>query len=231
MKRLIPILKLIIMLLIVVGLPLYLYLAYPEFLQQFRTMESVNEFLARYETVGIFVYVGLQIVQILVSVLPGQVIQFAGGYAFGFWIGYLLAMIGIGLGTSLSFYLARILGRDAMHVIFGEERITKFVNLLNSKRAFAIILVLFIIPGIPKDLITYAAGVSEFRFRTFLILSMAGRTPALMISVMMGSMLHRGSYFGMIMLGIGAVAAFIFCIVNRHHLTEYTDRIYKRLTK
>jgi uncharacterized membrane protein YdjX (TVP38/TMEM64 family) len=219
------------MLALIIGVPLHIYFNYPELIEQFRTMESTNDFLARYEGVGILVYVGLQIIQVLVSIIPGQVVQFAGGYAYGFWLGYLFAIIGIGIGTILSFYLARFLGKDAMHIIFGKERITKFINQLNSKKAFAIILILFIIPGIPKDLIVYAAGVSEFRFKIFLILSMTGRTPALMITVMMGSMLHKGSYFGMIMLGIGAVLAFIFCFFNRQHLTEYTDSIYKRLTK
>lgn len=219
------------MLAFIIGVPLYIYLEYPELIGQFRTMESTNDFLARYEGIGIFIYVGLQIIQVLVSIIPGQVVQFAGGYAYGFWLGYLLAILGIGVGTVLSFYLARFLGRDAMHVIFGKERITKFINQLNSKKAFAVILILFVIPGIPKDLIVYAAGVSEFRFRIFFILSLTGRTPALMITIMMGSMLHKGSYFGMIMLGIGAVLAFIFCFLNRHHLTEYTDFIYRKLTK
>ena len=87
----------------------------------------------------------------------------------------------------ITFYLARLLGKDAMHLIFGEERIGKFIHHLNSKRAFAIILVLFLIPGFPKDLITYAAGVSEVKMKPFLLLSLVGRTPAMMGTVMMGS--------------------------------------------
>lgn len=219
------------MLAIVIGIPIYIYLEYPEFIDQFRTMEGVNSFLARYKTIGVFVLIGLQVIQILLSVIPGQFIQFAAGYAYGFWFGYILAMIGIAIGTLITFYMARLLGKDAMHVIFGEARITKFVNQLNSKKAFAIILVLFLIPGLPKDLVTYAAGVSEFRFKPFLILSLAGRTPALMGTIMMGSMLHKGSYFGLIVLGIGAIVAFFICFIKRQQLTAYADYIYNKLMK
>lgn len=219
------------MLAIVIGIPIYIYLECPEFIDQFRTMEGVNSFLARYKTIGVFVLIGLQVIQILLSVIPGQFIQFAAGYAYGFWFGYILAMIGIAIGTLITFYMARLLGKDAMHVIFGEARITKFVNQLNSKKAFAIILVLFLIPGLPKDLVTYAAGVSEFRFKPFLILSLAGRTPALMGTIMMGSMLHKGSYFGLIVLGIGAIVAFFICFIKRQQLTAYADYIYNKLMK
>lgn len=231
MKKMMPLFKLTIMCLFVIGVPVFLYLVYPEFIEQFRTVESVNEFLVRYEVQGIFVYAGIQILQVLISVIPGQLIQFGGGYAFGFWPGYLLAVLGIGVGTVLTFYLARFLGRDAMHVIFGEKRITKFIDHLNSKRAFAIIFVIYVIPGIPKDLLTYAAGVSEFRLRTLLILSLTGRTPAMMITIMMGSMLRDNSYVGMLIMGVLSILFFVFCIINRHHLTEYADRIYKRLNR
>ncbi|MGI6727788.1 MAG: TVP38/TMEM64 family protein [Anaerovoracaceae bacterium] len=231
MRKFLSIFKLMIMLAIVIGIPIYIYLEYPEFIDQFRTMEGVNSFLARYKTIGVFVLIGLQVIQILLSVIPGQFIQFAAGYAYGFWFGYILAMIGIAIGTLITFYMARLLGKDAMHVIFGEARITKFVNQLNSKKAFAIILVLFLIPGLPKDLVTYAAGVSEFRFKPFLILSLAGRTPALMGTIMMGSMLHKGSYFGLIVLGIGAIVAFFICFIKRHQLTAYADYIYNKLMK
>lgn len=232
MSRLVlAILKLVLFLGIVVFLPIYFTLTYPALLDQFRTMEGVNQFLDQYKTISIFVYIGLQISQIMVSVIPGQFIQFAGGYAYSFWFGYLYSIIGIGLGTALSFYLSRILGRDAMHLLFGEARITKFVHQLNSKKAFSILFVLFLIPGLPKDLITYAAGVSEFRFLPYLILSLIGRTPALMGTIMMGSMLNKGSYFGLITLSLLAIILCIILFLKRHQLTTLVDRIYIRYLK
>lgn len=230
MRKLISVIKLLILLIIIIGLPIYIYFEYPELIDRFRTMENVNEFLARYKTASIIVYIGLQISQIIVSVIPGQIIQFAGGYAYGFWLGYLLTMIGIAIGTVITFYLARILGRDAVHVLLGEERITKFVRQLNSKRAFAILIVLFLIPGIPKDLIAYAAGISGFRIMRFLLLSLTARTPALMGTIMMGSMLYNGSYFGLIALAAVAVILFIVCIIKRHQLTLYANKIYDKFT-
>lgn len=230
MKRLRPILKLILLLAIVFGPLAYVYFVSPHIIDQFRTTEGVNDFLLQYKTASIFVYLGLQFAQIVISVIPGQFIQFAGGYAYGFWLGYLLSIAGIALGTATAFYLAKILGRDAVHVLFGEERVTRFVHQLNSKRAFAILFALFLIPGLPKDLVTYAAGVSEFPFRAFFVLSLAGRTPALMGTLILGSMLQNESYVGMVVLSAIAVVLFIVLILRRHWLTSYIDRIYVRLS-
>lgn len=230
-RNLLSIAKLLLLLGILAGIPLYVYFYMPEFWAQFKTMEGVHSFLERYKTGSIFVYVGLQILQLIVAFIPGQFIQFAGGYAYSFWPGYFLSIIGTAIGTSLAFTIARLLGRDAIHVIFGEERISKFVNQLNSKRAFVIILILFIIPGFPKDLVTYAAGVSAIKLKPFLLLSLVGRTPAMMGTLMMGSMTRKGSYVGVIILAAIAVILFVLCIIKRKDLMKYMDRVYERLTK
>lgn len=231
LKMVLSIVKLMLLLCLIIGIPALVYFLFPETIQQFKTMEGVNAFLAQYKTISVFVYIGLQILQVIVSVIPGQILQFAAGYAYAFWFGFLYSIIGVGLGTTATFCLARVLGKDAMHVIFGEEKISKFVELLNSKKAYMILFVLFVIPGFPKDLVTYAAGVSEVKLKPFLILSLVGRTPAMMATIMMGSMFHNGSYFGLIVLGILAVLSFILGFLYRQKLIQYVDIIYLKLVK
>lgn len=225
-KAFISIIKLLILVIIIIGIPTLIYFMFPDFIKQFKSMESVNEFLSQYETASIFIYIGLQIFQIVVSVIPGQILQFSAGYAYTFWFGYFYSMIGITIGTIVTFKLARILGTDAMHTIFGEERISKFVNMLNSKKAYVIIFILYLIPGFPKDLITYAAGVSCIKLRPFLIIALVGRTPSLMATIMMGSMFRNGSYFGLIILSIIVAILFILAFLKRHELMKFADKAY-----
>ena len=230
-KKWLSILKLLVLLIVVVGIPVYIYFKYPDFFEQFQSMESVNAFLEQYHAESFFVYYGLQIIQILLPVIPGQFIQFAGGYLYSFWPAYLVAIAGAATGTTLSFCLARLLGKDAIHLIFGEERINRFVEKLNSKKAFVIILVLFLFPGFPKDFVSYAAGISEIKLKSFLMVSLIGRTPAMMGTIMMGSMLRTGSYVGLIILGVITVILFIWCIWKRNVFLEYVDRLYEKFVK
>jgi uncharacterized membrane protein YdjX (TVP38/TMEM64 family) len=229
MKTVLSVLKLLILIGITIGLPAYVLVTHPEMIESFKSVDGVNAFLAEYETASIFAYIGMQIIQIVISVIPGQFIPIAGGYAYGFWFGYFFSIIGIAAGTAVAFGLARVLGRDALHLLFGEEKVTKFINHLNSKRAFAVLVVLYAIPGLPKDIVTYAAGVSEFGFKPFMILSLIARTPALMCTVMIGSMLNKGSYLGIIILGVSAILLCVILFIKREQLIHYVDTLYQKL--
>jgi uncharacterized membrane protein YdjX (TVP38/TMEM64 family) len=229
-KTVVSLLKLLILFGIVIGLPIYVYFAYPELIDRFKSLQEINKMLIQYKTASIFIYIGLQIFQIVISVLPGQALQFAAGYAYHFWFGLLYSIIGISIGTIITFYLARLLGKDALYVIFGEERFARFVHTLHTKRSYIVLFVIFLIPGIPKDLFTYAAGVSEIRIVPFLLLSLIGRTPAMIGSIMMGNMFYNGSYIGLIILGVIAVILFVAGLLKRDKLMKWTDHAYSRMT-
>lgn len=228
-RTIVSVLKLLILFGIVIGVPVYVYFTCPELVDRFKSLDEINKLLKQYKTASIFIYIGLQVFQIIVSILPGQALQFAAGYAYSFWFGFLYSIVGVALGTVITFYLARLLGKDALQVIFGEEKFTRFVHTLNRKRSFVVLFVIFLIPGIPKDLFTYAAGVSEIRMIPFLLLSLIGRTPAMIGSIMMGSMFHNGSYFGLIILGTAAVILCIAGILRRDKLLKWADHFYNKM--
>ncbi len=232
-KRALTIVKFAVLIFIIIGIPLLIYLSNPGIIDHFKSLDSVNAMLDQYKAGSVFVYIGVQIFQIVVSIIPGQAIQFAAGYAFNFWLAYLFSIIGIGLGTLLTFYIAKFLGTDFVHMVFGEERIQRYVHRLNSKKAVIIIFILFLIPGVPKDMITYAAGVSEMRFLPFLVINLVGRTPALMGTILMGTFFRSNSYVGLyIMIGV-AVVLFILGIIFKNKLIRQLDMLYSKahLTK
>ena len=223
------ILKFLLFLIVLIGVPLYIFYNQRDLLQTFDSLESVNAFLAEYRSASAFVYVGIQVLQIAIFIIPGQAIQLAGGYVFGFWIGFALTFGGIFLGTVFTFYLARLLGKDAVHLIIGEEKTKKTIDRLNSKKALFIIFLIYLVPGIPKDAVTYVAGVSDIDVRPFVILSMLGRLPAMAGGVMIGSMLHTGSYLGVVFLSLFFVAAFIAGIVFREKILGKKEIIYEKV--
>ena len=127
--------------------------------------------------------------------------------------------------------MARALGRDALHLFFDEKKIAHFVEKLNSKRALIVVFVIYLIPGLPKDLITYAAGVSEIKLKPFLVLSLVGRTPGMLCSIVIGNLFNNGSYIGILVLSIVVVIACIWGVRHHEKLTELIDKGYQRLVK
>ena len=143
----------------------------------------------------------------------------------------LYAMIGAVLGTGLSFLLAKLLGRDFLHIFFGEEKMSYYIERLNSKQAYAIVFFLYLIPGIPKDMVSYAAGASEMRFKPFILLSAVGRLPGMVGCLLIGSMVESGNYVGVGVLLAIAVIACILCIVFRKRINVFLDKIYNKISK
>ena len=229
-KVIISILKILLLAAIIAGIPLYIFFFQKEWLSQFENFDDVVSYLQSYKWESVPIYILLQIIQIVISVIPGQVFQLAAGYLYTFFPALLLALTGAFLGTAISFYRAKLLGRDFVHMFFGKEKTHDYVQKLNSKRAYMIVFLIYLIPGIPKDVVSYAAGVSEMKFKPFILLSLTGRLPGMMGSIMIGSMWHKQEYFGMIILGAIAVIAFILCIVFRKKINAVLDKAYDKIS-
>lgn len=223
------ILKFALLLFIIIGIPLYFYFFKMDFIQQFSSLEQVNAFFREYRGHSALACLAAQIIQIIICFIPGQWIQLASGYAFGFWLGLLISLIGAAIGSVITYYLAKILGQDAMYLVFGEEKIHSFVQKLNSKKAILMVFAFYLIPGVPKDFVAYAAGISNMKLKPFLIVSMIGRTPGMIGSLLIGKQLEVGAYTAAIIIAIVAILLFVLGIVFRNKLTDLLDQIYERL--
>lgn len=230
-KKVMAIAKLLLLLIIVVAIPLYIYFFHRDIIQNFNSLEEVESFFMQYRHQSMLIYFGLQILQIVICILPGQTMQFAAGFLFHFWIGLAIAATGAFIGTIIAYYLARILGRDAMHMIFGEEKINDMLQKINSKKGVAIVFLIYLIPGIPKDLCTYAAGLSEMKLKPFLILSMIGRSPGMIGSLLMGQQVNIGGYTSAAIIAACFIVMFIVGILFRKQVTNFLDGLYVKLQK
>ena len=206
-KKAIAVLKLILLVFIVAGIPAFLYLKYGSGIFSKDTASTFAEYLRQNSRIAFLLIIGLQVIQVVVCILPGQPIQFAASYMFGVGVGFLLSVIGAVIGTTISFCLAKVLGSEAMHLFFGEEKVKEYQRRLNSGKGLLIAFLIYLIPGVPKDLVSYAAGISEMRFRPFLLAATIGRSPAMLGSLLIGHFFGKQNYNAMII--ITAVIVFL----------------------
>ena len=223
--------KLALLVVILIGIPLYIYFFQHDLIDTFSSEENVKAIFQEYKVQSVFVYIGAQILQIIICIIPGQWLQFAAGYLYGFWLGYLYSLIGAALGSVMTYYLAKLLGHDAMHLIFGEEKIKNTLKKLNTKKSIIIVFIIFLIPGVPKDLCNYAAGLSVMKLKPFLVVSLIGRTPGMMGSLIIGRQIETGGYTSAIVVAVIAVILCALGIIFRKHLTVFLDRAYDKLMK
>lgn len=134
-------------------------------------------------------YAGMMALQILVAFIPGEPLEIAAGYAFGFWEGTLWCMAGAVAGSVLVFGFVRKLGVGAVETFFPREKIDGLWFFRDPKGLTRIAFVLFLIPGTPKDLMTYCAGLTRMRLRDWLLVCSVARIPSVVTSTLGGDAL------------------------------------------
>ena len=92
------------------------------------------------------------------------------------------------------FALVRVFGMKLVRVFFSQEKIDSLKILKNPKRLFILTAVLMILPGTPKDLLTYCAGLTNIPFGAWMLISSLGRIPSIITSTWGGHAVSEGRY-------------------------------------
>lgn len=183
-----------------------------------KEMSNPDEFrslILSYGPYSVFVFMFFQIIQVIIAAIPGEVVQIAGGYIFGTFFGTLYSSLGILIGASIVFFLARLLGFPLVKAFVPESKIEKFNFIINSDRSEIAMFVLFLIPGIPKDLLVYIAGLTPIKPLRFFTIFVVGRFPALLASSYVGANLHQKNYTGVIIVSVIACVLFVVGLLKK----------------
>ncbi len=168
------------------GVPLVRFASEPE---KFRQWVNTNGVWSR------FAYVGMVILQVIIAVLPGEPFEIAAGYAFGAVEGTALCIISSTLGSVIVFLLVRRFGHRLVEVFFSEEKLRSIRFLKTTPKRDFIFFIIFMIPGTPKDLLCYFAGLTDIKFTVWLLICSLGRLPAIITSTVGGDALGTSNYW------------------------------------
>lgn len=227
-KKILALSKLILLVIIVAGIPAFLYIKYGAVIFSNDSAKRVVAYLRANSSIAALLIICIQIIQVVICFLPGQPVQFAASYMFGVAKGFALSVIGAVIGTVISFYLAKLLGSDAVNIFFDEDKVHDYKEKLNTGRGLLIAFLIYLIPGIPKDLVSYAAGISDMRFRPFLLVATAGRIPGMLGSLLLGHFFGRQDYRAMIITAVTVAVILLICYIKRDALIDFLDNVEKR---
>ena len=217
--------------LFIVSVLLAAFLARDTWMAFFSSRENVQQWILQYGIWAPAVYVAVQIFQVVIFIVPGEVIQIAGGYLFGIPLGTVYSLLGIAIGSAIDFTMGRFLGRTFVEGVFGETRVAQFDSVTESSKARTGFFLLFVIPGIPKDVLVYVAGLSRLRFASFLLITMGGRLPGILGSAVIGDSAASGRYvLAGVIFGL-SVVLFVLGVFFRGRLQSLVERIASSRTR
>jgi uncharacterized membrane protein YdjX (TVP38/TMEM64 family) len=155
---------------------------------------AVRAFVSDHAFVSRLAMLGINIVQVLLAFLPGEPVELASGYAFGFWEGTALCLVASGLATSMIYWATRRWGWKLVGLFFDRSLFDRFSWLKSAKRLELIMLIVFLIPGTPKDFLTYFAGLTNMRFLPVVLIATLGRIPSIVTSTITASAVGSGNW-------------------------------------
>ena len=152
---------------------------------------------------GRIAFVGMMALQIIVAFIPGEHLEIGAGYAFGVAEGTLLCLLGALLGGTVVFLLVKKWGRPFVTLFLSEEKLDSLKFLQDEKRLNLIAYLLFLIPGTPKDVMTYLVGLTPMKLPFWIFLTFTARFPSVITSTVGGDALGTQNYSFAIVVFLG----------------------------
>ncbi len=222
--------KFILLIFVVIVLTIITIYLFPV-MKNLSTKEGQVAFKQKVDNSGIYGIVLLfliQLAQIFLFILPGEPIEILAGMCYGWIWGTVFIMISSAIIASLIFMLVRKIGKQFVYDFSDEEKIKKIENsklFKNPKKIEIVLFILFLIPGTPKDLLTYLSGLLPIKMSRFIVLSTIARIPSIVTSTIAGANIAVGDWRKAIVLYVLIVAIvvillYIFNIFDKDKTTE-----------
>ncbi len=177
--------------------------------------------------VGVLILLGLQFLQIVVAFIPGEVVQVAAGMLYGPWFGCAIIVLGCVISSAFIFVLVHKLGAPFVQNMVPTNQLEKFRKFEASGKLNIIVFILFLIPGLPKDVFTYLVPLTDMRMRTFLVLSNVARIPGIIISTYAADGLVDGRIGESVIIFVVAAIIALLGILFRDKIMAFLDKHIK----
>ncbi len=157
------------------------------------TPSNIEEFITAFGIFAPIIFIIVGFIRVIFPIVPGSVMDIISGYLFGTVFGIIYSYIAVFFASLFSFYLSRKLGRNFIkRFIHGRD--LKHLNHFIKKKGIIALIVVRLIPFFPADAVNFVSGISKLTYKQFIIGTLVGLAPGLMVFNMFGSNLASGNF-------------------------------------
>ena len=179
---------------------------------------AASDFMAQYGPAAAVVSFLLMVFQSVIAPLPAFLITIANANLFGWWQGAILSWTSAMAGAALCFWIARVVGREAVEKLAGKNGIRQMEEFF-QRHGTQSVLIARLLPFVSFDWVSYFAGLTSMRFWSFFLATGLGQLPATIVYSYVGGMLTGGAK--LLMTGLLILFALaILVVVVRQVYTE-----------
>lgn len=133
-----------------------------------------------------WIFILVQILQVVIAPIPGQAAAFAGGFIFGFWKGWFLTTLGLVIGSLIAMVLARLLGISLVRKVVPDSIIQRFDSVI-SQGGYMTFFMIFLLPALPDDAVCFLAGLTKLKILPLSLVCLLGRAPGMLVLSLTGA--------------------------------------------
>ncbi|GCE46407.1 putative membrane protein YdjX (TVP38/TMEM64 family) [Thermosporothrix hazakensis] len=218
--------------LIVVGAALFFFLHvlpnFESYKQIFSSLDSLRAYVQSFGAWAPLIFFLIQVTQVIVSPIPGNITTLAGGALFGIVPGFLLSGSAIVVGSMLAFYLARFLGHVFVIKLVGRKQYERYNSFFTGRYSLGL-LIIFLVPFFPDDVLCLLAGLSAMPASIFFLFLLIGRLPGTFLTTLVGAGVLQLSLVEWIVVGVISLLVIVVIFKYGDRFEEWMGRKIKKL--
>ncbi|GAA0180707.1 TVP38/TMEM64 family protein [Clostridium sediminicola] len=200
------------------------YEYYKKYFYILKDPQEIKQLVMSYGNFGYIVFLIIQIVQVVAFFIPGEIIQIASGYIYGTFLGSIASIMGITLGSMIVYTLSFKFGKPFVKKIISEKDLKLFSKILQLGSMKYIVFLIYLIPGLPKDVLGYFCGIADINFKDFIIYSTIGRVPGIVVSAYFGHELLSGKNHMLVFIAVTMSILFIVGVFRGERIIRAITR-------
>lgn len=199
----------------------FLYLKYgKELYALLCDAENMKAFFARFNGFDKLIFVAIRAAQTVIKLIPAEPLEIGSGVLYGTWGGMGLCLLGTELGSLVIILLTKLFGRRLVNLFIPIEKLDSLSFLKNEKTVFRTLFLIYLIPGTPKDILTYAAGITNIDMKKFLLITSIARIPSILSSTWCGDQITGKNFKLAIIIFVATAVLSIACSFFYKKLTS-----------
>ena len=196
-------------------------------LEMFTSEEAMREWVSGFGVWAPAAFFLVQMIQVIISPIPGSVTTLVGGALFGLWPAFGISTAAVLAGSLLAFGLARAFGRPLVSGLVGPKVTEKYLGAMTSRARIALLL-MFLLPFFPDDALSLVAGLTGISWMFFFLAVLITRPWGLLFSSLVGSGMLSVPPWGWA-LTVAGTAVLAWAAIKWGPAIE--QKLYRRITR
>ena len=177
------------------------------------SLEDIKNLILSWGVAAPLMSIIMMTMQAVIAPLPAFLITATNGLVFGVYWGIIISWIGAMCGALVSFMMSRLFYKSFSQKIQGHKKGIEYLERLESRYGFRVILTARLLPFISFDFISYAAGLSSIKVRSFLIATGIGMLPATIVYTVFGFEMEKLKEYSDILFTFSVLAVLVLFLL------------------